>query len=30
MGTKDFHHSLALSFALEDVFITLDIRVKMF
>lgn len=30
MGTKDFHHSLALSLALEDVFIGLDITVKMF
>lgn len=30
MGTKDFHHSLALSLAPEDVFIALDIREEMF
>lgn len=30
MGTKDFHHSLALSLAPEEFFITLDIREEMF
>lgn len=30
MGTKDSHHSLALSLAEKDVFITLDTGIKMF
>lgn len=30
MGTKDSRHSLALSFAPEDIFIVLDTGVKIF